>query len=256
MEYIPSSGSENFLKGQWKNLIFLNYAVDPEILKDSIPKGAELDLFEGKAYVSIVAQQFLNLHVLGVTIPGLHDFPQIHLRTYVQYDGQRGVRFLKEFMPSRLAAIGARMVYHERYENAAMDTHLSMTPEHTRAQYDLDNGKGQLQIRVRASNHPVENDPVSAESFFHFRNLGVTTGMLGQTSSYNIYTPPWRHYPVEEIQKSGPFSKVFGEKFAMLDGNPDSAFYFEGSDVAVSGSHVPEAETVSYPTSPQPSMTI
>lgn len=256
MEFIPSSGSENFLKGQWKNLIFLNYAVPPESLMDFLPEKCELDLFAGKAYVSLVAQQFLNLNVMGVSVPGFHNFPQIHLRTYVQYEGQRGVRLLKEFLPSRLAALAARMIYHEQCESAAMESHLSVTPQKARAQYDLENANGHLQIRVRAANLPSETEPTSPESFFHFRNLGVSAGMLGQTFSYQIYSPPWRHYPVEEFQTSGDFSKIFGERFAVLEEKPESVFYFEGSDIALSGARYPEAETVGYPTSPEPSLTI
>lgn len=39
---------------EWNHVLFFHWAVDPDILKPLIPKGVDLDLFEGKAYISLV----------------------------------------------------------------------------------------------------------------------------------------------------------------------------------------------------------
>lgn len=254
MEIIPSSGSENFLKGSWKNLIFLNYAVDPEILKPHLPKGCEIDLFEGKAYISLVALQFLNLNVMGLSVPGFHAFPQINLRFYIKYGEQRGIRFLREYLPSRLAAFGTRMMYHEPCESATMTEAVSMTPDQVRAQYDLENSTGDLQIKVLAQNHPQEVVADSFANFCHFREVGVSKSLIGKTFSYQIYSPPWKMFPVKETQISEKISLFFGEEFSALDHAPDSVLFFEGSDVALSGVQYPE-DLDELKTSVTPSLT-
>jgi uncharacterized protein len=40
-----------FLKANWENIVMANYEIDPKILQPYLPKGVELDLFEGKAYL-------------------------------------------------------------------------------------------------------------------------------------------------------------------------------------------------------------
>lgn len=50
--------TDNFLSARWENLIMANYAIDPDILNPYLPKGVELDFYEGNAYVSLVGFMF------------------------------------------------------------------------------------------------------------------------------------------------------------------------------------------------------
>ena len=50
---------KEFLRAEWKNLLMINYEVDPEILQKYLPYKTELDLWDGKAYLSLVGFQFL-----------------------------------------------------------------------------------------------------------------------------------------------------------------------------------------------------
>ena len=43
-----------FLTAAWRDLIMLNYDIDPAVLQPHVPAGCELDLFNGRAYASIV----------------------------------------------------------------------------------------------------------------------------------------------------------------------------------------------------------
>ena len=55
-----------FLTAKWNNLIMLNYEVDPDILKPHLPPFTELDLWEGKALVSMVGFLFRDTRVKGI----------------------------------------------------------------------------------------------------------------------------------------------------------------------------------------------
>lgn len=58
-----------FLKAEWRKLIIANYIIDKELLKEYVPKGTELDLWNDQCYISLVGFIFLNTQVFGLKIP-------------------------------------------------------------------------------------------------------------------------------------------------------------------------------------------
>ena len=114
----------SFLKAEWRKLIMINYEVSPEILQKYVPKGTELDFFEGKCYVSVVGFMFLNTKLLGMKIPFHSNFEEVNLRFYVkrEVDGEikRGVVFVKEIVPKPALTFVANTVYKENYETLPM----------------------------------------------------------------------------------------------------------------------------------------
>src|SRR5438132_9933153 len=104
-----------FLTARWSNLAILTWEVPPALLEPHLPAGLELDRRDGRAVASLVAFDFLDTRVLGVPWPGYRDFPEVNLRFYVRHGAQRGVVFVREFVPSRLVALLARLLYHEAY---------------------------------------------------------------------------------------------------------------------------------------------
>jgi uncharacterized protein YqjF (DUF2071 family) len=107
-----------FLSAEWRSLVMLNYEVPAEVLEPRVPKGTVLDLFQGRALVSVVGFRFLKTTVLGAAIPGYRDFDEINLRFYVRAANdaaRRGVAFVKEIVPHRAIAWTARTLYNENY---------------------------------------------------------------------------------------------------------------------------------------------
>ena len=102
----------------------LNYVVDPAILLPHVPRGTELDQFNGKAWVSLVGFRFLSAKVLGVSIPFHRDFDEVSLRFYVRRVengvAKRGVVFIQEIVPRFAIATVARLAYNENYRALAM----------------------------------------------------------------------------------------------------------------------------------------
>ena len=93
----------SFLKAEWRKLAIANYEVDKSILEGYVPAGTEIDLWEGKCFVSLVGFMFLNTKLLGVRVPFHINFEEVNLRFYVkrQENGiwKRGVVFIKEIVP-------------------------------------------------------------------------------------------------------------------------------------------------------------
>ena len=92
-----------FLTARWVDLIMANYEVPAELLSARVPRGTELDLNEGRCFVSLVGFMFLDTRVLGVPVPFHVNFEEVNLRFYVKRESggelRRGVVFVKEIVP-------------------------------------------------------------------------------------------------------------------------------------------------------------
>lgn len=80
---------------EWNNAIFLHYQVDLNELKKFVPKELEIDLFDGKPWVSVVA--FTMEKIRPKNLPSfslISDFDEINIRTYVKSNNKTGVYFL------------------------------------------------------------------------------------------------------------------------------------------------------------------
>lgn len=93
-----------FLTAEWRYLLLLNYEIDPSLLQKYVPKGTQLDSFQGKTYVSLVGFRFRETRIRGrLSIPFHSDFEEINMRFYVrrihQGEVRRGVVFISEIVP-------------------------------------------------------------------------------------------------------------------------------------------------------------
>lgn len=91
-----------FVTAEWRYLAMLNYEIDPASLQTYVPRGTELDAWNGRTFISMVGFLFENTRVMGMAIPFHQNFEEIHLRFYARRmveDGwRRGVVFIKELV--------------------------------------------------------------------------------------------------------------------------------------------------------------
>lgn len=223
-----------FLRAEWKNLILLNYRVPDSVLASYLPEGCELDRFEGSAYVSLVAFQFLKTRVLGIPWPGFVNFPEINLRFYVRHGGERGVCFVREFVPSRIVAGIARLVYNEPYSSAGMSHSVEKTDGVIHARYTAARGDAKLAIECQALDEPSTPSAESREHFFKEHELGVGRDRAGRLLTYRVSHPVWRVFPIQKVTARLNWATLYAPDFEILQGrDPDSACFAEGSEIAV-----------------------
>lgn len=80
---------------EWNNVVFLHWQVELTELRKFVPKEIEIDFFEGKPWVSVVA--FTMEKIRPKNLPAfrpISNFDEINIRTYVNYNGKTGVYFL------------------------------------------------------------------------------------------------------------------------------------------------------------------
>lgn len=100
----------------WRDLAFVHWSYDPEVVQRLLPEGVEVDTFEGRAWVALVPFRMTRLRVRGLPpIPTTTDFPEINVRTYVKVNGRSAVWFFSLDTPKLLPTLAARLVFRLPY---------------------------------------------------------------------------------------------------------------------------------------------
>ncbi|PNY82817.1 DUF2071 domain-containing protein [Deinococcus koreensis] len=109
----------------WRDLCFMHWPVDARHLAATLPPGLELDTFQGQAWLGVVPFRMSGVAPRFLPdVPGVSDFPELNLRTYVrpsrQQDGEGGVWFYSLDAAQPLAVRLARTLFHLPYFDARM----------------------------------------------------------------------------------------------------------------------------------------
>jgi uncharacterized protein YqjF (DUF2071 family) len=96
-----------------------------------LPKGIEVDTFDGKAWVGLIPFSMRNISFpLIPPVPYLGSFPEVNVRTYVKRNGVPGVWFFSLDVNRLIPAFVARTTYFIPYcwgkaSHKKVDNHLS-----------------------------------------------------------------------------------------------------------------------------------
>jgi len=229
------STARSFLTAKWANVALLTYAVDPEVLEPLLPPECQLDLRDGRAFVSLVAFDFLDTRVHGIPWPGYRNFPEINLRFYVRHGEHRGVSFIQEFVPQRLVAFMARTFYNEPYRAAAMVSKTTSNDETIEVEHQLNYGGRQHRLKLCGSISGFLPADDSIEHFFKEHSWGFGTSRHRQLLRYRVIHPQWNIWPLKSWELDWDWSAVYGNRWSFLQkAEPYSVIFAEGSDVRVS----------------------
>ena len=218
-----------------------------------VPPGTELDAWEGRTLVSIVAFEFADVRVMNVSVPFHRDFEEMNLRFYVRRevaDGwRRGVVFVREVVPLPTVALLARVVYGEPYKALPMERGFedhSISPgssgatrgrSATTVRYSWRHEKSWHWVEATAdtAQDPRVPEPGSVEEFLtdHAYGYGIRRG---QTIEYVVEHPTWRYWNALRARldcRAATLSRLWGDGFASYLESPCSAYLVEGSGVGV-----------------------
>jgi uncharacterized protein YqjF (DUF2071 family) len=106
-ERILADRAEPLFYANWDDAVFIHYEANPSALQNCIPFA--LDLYEGRAFVSVVAFTLREMRPrFGGKISAwlfkpiaTHHF--FNVRTYVQHDGEPAIYFMAEWLSNRLS---------------------------------------------------------------------------------------------------------------------------------------------------------
>lgn len=266
---MPQSSKDErvFLAAEWRDLVMLNYEVEPRLLQEYVPRGTELDSFGGKTLVSLVGFRFLHTKLFGwLPLPFHSDFDEVNLRFYVRRregDEERaGVVFIREIAPKRAVAIVARLAYGENYVRYPMRHRVTSNGAGISAEYEWKLPNHWARLHAEAAGDPNLPAEGSIEQFVseHYwgysalpgsphRGPGSPTFLPGSpnrgpgspsllrdggTVEYYVEHAQWRVWQAGSGGVEGDATEIYGSALAdVLRRPPDSAFIADGSPVKI-----------------------
>ncbi len=226
----------NFLKAEWRKLAIINYEISPEVLIKYLPKGTELDFYQGKCYLSLVGFMFLNTKLLGLPIPFHRNFEEVNLRFYVKKkegnEWKRGVVFIKEIVPKPALSFVANSIYKENYKTMPMKNSIHEKGKELLIKYSWKD-KSWHSIEITAENERLKMETNSEFEFITEHYFGFTK-KGNKTSEYEVCHPKWDYYFIKDHQLEIDFEKIYGKDFGFLSHQkPISVMLAEGSEIEV-----------------------
>ena len=241
--------SFTFLTAEWRKLIMAQYEVEPQVLAPHLPPGLELDLYQGRSYVSLVGFLFDRVRILSIPVPFHTQFEEVNLRFYVRRlmpDGtsRRGVVFLSEIVPKPAITLVARTLYGEAYSTAPTAHRWSSQGPDARAvrhgeqpleiEYQWKHQRLWQRLAVRTGNDRESIPPGSLEEFITEHYWGYTPRRGGGTAEYAVEHRRWEVYPVQQYRIACDFGSLYGDSFAGLSERaPDHVLLAEGAPVRI-----------------------
>lgn len=222
---------------KWRELLFLHWEVEPSEIQRTLPSGLQVDTYADKAYVGIVPFYMRDVRPrFCPALPGLSDFLEINLRTYV-YDerGMAGVWFYSLDANQWLAVQLARTFFKLPYFYAKMSATKDLTGAITYS--SLRRGS---QPASRSSFHyravgPLRHaEPGSLEFFLVERYLlFAASAGSGQLFSGQVHHRPYPLCQAEVLQWDANLMRLSG--FDLPQRTPDHIVMSPGVEVDVFG---------------------
>jgi uncharacterized protein YqjF (DUF2071 family) len=217
----------------------LNFPIDANVLEALVPRGTEVDSWNGTTYISLVAFSFIDTRVRGLAIPLHRDFEEINLRFYVRsscLERRRGVVFVREVVPRSAIAAVAKWLYNENYVACPTRSNIvqPINDGHGAVSYGW-RYRGQW-LSLGAEFHGPPKLPAvgSAEEFITEHYWGYSSQRDGSTVEYQVEHPQWRVWPATQFTAEGDFGDFYGAEFgSALAVQPASVFVADGSPVTV-----------------------
>ena len=217
---------------EWRDLLFLHWEMDPEMLAATLPPGLHLDTFEGRAFLGLVPFFMFNVRPRYFpSVPGISHFLELNLRTYVHDEhGRPGVWFYSLDANQELAVGIARRLFHLPYQHAVM----TATVDRSTGWVDYSSRRAWTQVQsrflYRGLGAPAECKSGTLEFFLAERYL-LFTNIRGKIWSGQVVHTPYPLSPAEV--------EVYDENVLLLNGFtptgrvPDYAHYSPGVKVDV-----------------------
>jgi uncharacterized protein YqjF (DUF2071 family) len=191
---------------RWSNLLFAHWALPADAVRSRVPAVLPVDLRDGQAWVSVTPFQLSHLRAHGMPpVPGLSEFPELNVRTYVTINDIPGVYFFSLDADHALAVAGARLSYHLPYRRAAMKADVAPDGSVLYQSRRTERGAPAAEFiaRYRPTGEIIHAEPGSLDYFLSERYCLYTVDDSGRVHRAEIHHLPWPLQPAEaDIQRN------------------------------------------------------
>ncbi len=208
---------------EWNNAIFLHWQVALHELRKFVPEALEIDLFDGKPWVSVVAFTMEGIRPKNLPpFPPISNFDEINIRTYVKYNGKAGVYFLSIEGGTKLSCRIAKSISELPYRYSKIkrtgDTYKSSNPEFDdRLKIGYSIGK--------LKNNKTELDVWLTERYALFQDTSRSL------NKYEIHHLEWPIHEINLIELHCSYPRFH----TLINNRPDNMHYSHGVKVIAWG---------------------
>ncbi|BDA79709.1 hypothetical protein LPTSP3_g26390 [Leptospira kobayashii] len=213
--------------------MFLHYKVPLEVVRKLVPKGLDIDMYEGDVWVSLVAFTMDKVHPEFLfSWERLSRFHEVNFRTYVIRDNKPGVYFLSIEANNRISCYLATMLSGLRYQYQKITRTVSNPEgEDEIFSYFFPETKS-LNVEYRLVSKSRNDDKKSKLDVFLTERYCLYNEEGNHLFRFEIYHEPWQLTPVRLRSLEANYS-VGGMSLAQV--SPDLVHYSPGVKVSVWG---------------------
>jgi uncharacterized protein YqjF (DUF2071 family) len=211
-----SAKGDPFVYADWENVVFLHYTIAPELVRPHVPAPLELELFKGKACLSVVAVTMRRFRSNRWNSPGwvfraIGKQRFLNFRTYAMHGDEPGAVFLRGWLtrPMRLPLPSGMMglpytfasIEYQRDDTLGISSGEVLGPF----------GHGRFAYRARLAAHPKFKccDAGSVSEFVMERYSGFFA-RKDEAYVFRAWHPPWLQFPIDvEVQDDSLIKKAF-----------------------------------------------
>ena len=190
---------------RWSNLLFIHRPARLDAVRAVVPPALTLDVHDGTVWVSVTPFYLSHLRPRGVPpIPGVSEFPELNVRTYVTYGGKPGVYFFSLDAGNALAVFGARTLYRLPYFRAAMSVRESRDGTiHYRSRRTHRNAPpAEFSAQYRPTGAETHSKPGTLDHWLTERYCLYALNTTRRVYRAEIHHRPWALQPAEvEIER-------------------------------------------------------
>jgi uncharacterized protein len=180
----------------WHDLLFAHWPVDKDRLREKVPPGVTLDLYDNQAWLGIIPFHMTNVAPRGLpALPWVSAFPELNVRTYVTVGGKPGVFFFSLDAGNPIAVGTARALFHLPYYTAAMTVEESDGWIHYHSCRAQQSPRAELVGRYQPTGPAQAPAPGSLEHFLTERYCLYTLDGSFRPHRLEIHHRPWALQP-------------------------------------------------------------
>jgi uncharacterized protein YqjF (DUF2071 family) len=229
----------------WHDLLFAHWRIEPERLRALVPSVFPLDLFEGEAWVGVVPFFMTNVAPRPLpSVPGLSEFPELNVRTYVSVGGKAGVYFFSLDAASATAVRAARTLLNLPYFTASMEIGRTGGAIEYRSVRTSGGRRGDFRAAYEPAGEVFTPVPGTREYFLTERYCLYHIDRRGRPYRLDIHHPPW---PLQAAHATIDVNTMAAASAITLPDVPPIVHYARRQDTVA---WLP-ARVAEEPTSPQ-----
>lgn len=187
------------MRQTWHDLLFAHWPVEMRLLRARIPGPVEIDLFDGRPWISVVPFRMTNVTARGVpAMPWLSRFAELNVRTYVTVRGKPGVWFFSLDAANSLAVAVARAFFHLPYFTASMTVDRRGESIRYASRRTMPGAPPAELVTAYAPSGPAFTPaPGTIEYFLTERYCLYTVDRRGRLVRLDIHHSPWALQPAD-----------------------------------------------------------